>query len=959
MGALFWFLVAAVFIILWVVKVSSSKQSADESYKKGYAEGYWNLADAIRDELKKARPDKKKLAMYLDKPNQEPAVTEETATTHEELVSDSPTLEAAARGQSQPVLVTEALPISRPVSKKPNTHAGLNIILYVASFLLVAAVAAFVATSMPAGIRLTGILVVIALFYGAGMLLYFKVPLLRPAAGAFIGTGLAIVPFAGFALHLLGGLPEAVAWAMISIVGVALYLGATYALKNQVAAYLTVAFTLSFAASTIGVFSGPMVLYFTVLIAISLLFNLLTALKVKWVPPIFAGSLKITGYIITPIALFGSLIAFPHMTAVSYQIVFFVAAAHYAVLWLQDKKILNETLSRILTHTGLVILGAELTSSAAAFAAWWLALLVLQSVYSIVRVRLSNRESVITEVTWLSIAMGFIGFSWIIWAPSDHFALGATLHATLLVLISSAAALRVRNILLAVPALIATLALPFLVGRWLAEPHWDYSGVVAVFVASALATLAVYTVIRKGRSVAVAGFLHTAFWAYTLFALISTIFDFSAVRFITAGIILVAAIAVYSYAARRSWPIALAAWLFWIVAGVFIGESEVPYEWRPTITALVAGGVLASVATLFHAKKDVLRRNIVLVAGLVVSLGVLVSAFSVNPAVQQLSVGIIAVLAFAALWIRTRVENKFLKGTALGAYALYAAGAWAIGAQLDDAWQVAAFLVPAIVFWIGSYLEKQPWLIIFGNLALVGVISAIWGALGLPVTWQFTATALIAAVILYVAYWAVDNKGDSIRRLILIISVWTLGGMVVLGNLWADEPQRYAAAATLIALAGTLAAHGYILKKRAVIESALYVAVLGLQWIISLLAPSLTIVFYGHLWAIALAAAAYWRRHETGFQARLIIAASFVTLSSGIVALTEGGGYQLLFLVEMAALLVAGALLRKSWAIWWGVAGTVIGVLYFLKSSLFLSLMFLGLTLIAIVVWRLIRLGRK
>lgn len=69
--------------------------------------------------------------------------------------------------------------------------------------------------------------------------------------------------------------------------------------------------------------------------------------------------------------------------------------------------------------------------------------------------------------------------------------------------------------------------------------------------------------------------------------------------------------------------------------------------------------------------------------------------------------------------------------------------------------------------------------------------------------------------------------------------------------------------------------------------------------------------------------------------------------------MTEGGWYQLLFLIEHLALLVAGALLSVRWILWWGLTGASLAVIYFLKDYTYLRLGFLGLLLIGIVIWRL------
>ena len=111
-----------------------------------------------------------------------------------------------------------------------------------------------------------------------------------------------------------------------------------------------------------------------------------------------------------------------------------------------------------------------------------------------------------------------------------------------------------------------------------------------------------------------------------------------------------------------------------------------------------------------------------------------------------------------------------------------------------------------------------------------------------------------------------------------------------------------------------------------------------------------SLVVYAHWWALTIFAMGKWRHAGEG---RTQIALGFVTASSGIYALAEGGVYQLLFLVEQLVLLIFGATRNRQWAIWWGLIGAVLAVLWFLKDILFVAFGFLGLVVIGIVIWRL------
>lgn len=77
-----------------------------------------------------------------------------------------------------------------PAAKERRTLQNLNTMLYLGSFLIVAA-AAFILLmmTMPAAVRLAGIFGTMGVFYAAGLVLHAKSERLRSAAVAFVGTG--------------------------------------------------------------------------------------------------------------------------------------------------------------------------------------------------------------------------------------------------------------------------------------------------------------------------------------------------------------------------------------------------------------------------------------------------------------------------------------------------------------------------------------------------------------------------------------------------------------------------------------------------------------------------------------------------------------------------------------------------------------------------------------------------
>ena len=119
-----------------------------------------------------------------------------------------------------------------------------------------------------------GVWVGTGLFYAAGLILHGRVPRLRPAAVAFTGTGLAIVPFAGIASYTLGFPDAPGVWLATSLVGTAAYAFAAVRLKSRLVVYLSVAFLLSAAWSSVAIVGAALAWYFAALIVFSAVLSL-------------------------------------------------------------------------------------------------------------------------------------------------------------------------------------------------------------------------------------------------------------------------------------------------------------------------------------------------------------------------------------------------------------------------------------------------------------------------------------------------------------------------------------------------------------------------------------------------------------------------------------------------------------------------------------------------------------
>jgi hypothetical protein len=951
--AFLWFIVAVVFFVLWLTGRSAKKQDSNE-YQRGFREGFASLAEAIKDELAKPKLNRRSLQEKVSQHDASPVVDFYEDTSREEY-DDEPFLGSDTMGKNARTIVAR-----KSLTKKQKaavTNRNLNVLLYTASFLIVAAAAAFVATTFSATIRISGVWLVTLGFYGAGFILYNKVKYLRPAALAFIGTGLALVPFAGFALANLTDLSYGWAWCITSVIGLFAYAFAAFRLKNNVVAYLTIAFALSFAASTIATLSGPMVLYFVILILVSLLFHLLAKSNASWIPALFKQPITFTGHVLAPLTLLGSVAAVGSLTIENYQLIAWVLTLYYTVLWVTERRYLYETAVRVLVSLALFITSVQASQfDPVSSMTTLLVILSAQTLYSVARVRLNSALSRTRETMWYCALLTITAVTSVYWLPTNIAAYGMTLTFVAISLLSVVATLRFRRVYYAIPALVGSLIIPFFYAWWLMVPHLNNQLLMSVFAAAATLTIMLLSTYREVRSYAVRVFLEVAFWLYLAMALFVSIGQRLPIDFTLSSLVFALIILLASYTLRRWWvellttPFVVALWYG------FYQATAAPHEWLYFLTIFSAALVFACAVLLHHRYAEWQRRDGFVIATLVVGAG-LVFTFASSHTVVAMSVTLMLIAGLASLIARSVIKNRVLIGAFSISYAAYPLIAIILSLQLGFEWLMLSTAVTALTYYIASYVEKQPVMMLFGNAALIATTGLGWYVLKLDTAWFYFGVAWITGVLFYLSYIFYVRRKETVHAWLQLASTWTVWGVVTLGAIGTAGQFAVAASWTLLAIALTVGIHGAIRRDNGWIEAALYGGTFAVQRLIGLTAPDVPAIGYAHWWALILILVTVWRR-DGATQLRLIIATGFITFSTGFMALTDGGIYQAVFLLEHVALLVIGALTRTSWALWWGLVATVLAVLYFLRSSLFLSLLFLGLTLLGIVIWRL-RLAAK
>ncbi len=1287
-----WFIIALLFFILWLGAQSESKKQ----YSQGYWDGHRALGAKITDIINHPRYKKQDIEDQITAGAKRSEIPDDTAPSYVEqwtedtgiFVEDSDDTvqedEIGYKDAGKPVV----MPVRQetPAEKERKTLRNLNTILYMASFLFIAAAATFVAAAMSGTVRIIGLIIAVALFYIVGIVLYKRSQRLRPAGIAFVGTGLAILPFIGAALTLIGGVDVGIAWLVTSVLGLVAYGYASVVLRSQVVSYLTMAFILSIATSSVAAASLPIMWYFIVLIGVSLIVSSISILRPSLVSAVFRKPIDTTAQIVTPVAMAASLVVFDRMTTGMYEVVFGVATAHYLVVWLQTRKFMYETVVRLLTQLTLLIVSYDIMQSInrdglPVFGILWLILVLLQVMYSFLRVNVTNKKSRSAEGMWVATMLAAILIGIAFWFFSNHTWFWTTMSLLSTATVSSIAVARFRMIGWGYVGLVASMFVPFSAAHlaegmafyWpiilvyfgvlgavvvrlivLARAHWsvtaqtflttsigvymamliisgalsgDYvvvgwsiaitgglvtaisyvlrqraleiigfiMAVVAIFlwvsqsptepawritVATLLsvAVVAVGTLIHYVRgtnrerrnnllilgmsifailavngfaqdivviqtsiiilAVSTVGFLVTRWFTahkseymkgivssgYIIYQLIAValvttqgadwvtaILLLSAVTFwlgshvervwsmtLVANIALVAAVynawtwlgfatewrttasawiaagiiyAVYSMYVRAGdelrqlssiavvwilltvalfgytsdvseWIVRLAAiptliaglltvgihasmvrgstilrqsslfsgsaasylvaaLLYWVVTydavttgialavsslftilysykahsrsseviGAIIGIvtvalwlGELPLEeWYLMILTLVSFVLIATGVGIHHVlRNDPERRNNLLLLALFVLGGLGLDLLTgTTTAVLQVNTVLLFVALLGSCIMRLVVRGSSVRLNSIftTGYASYLVLVWLFAMQLGGGWLVLAYITATIIMWAASHIERMPLLTLAGNITFVAALYYLWIWQGFSDYWMVFAIVWAIAVVSYAQSWLYVRRHDQLRQQIGLVSSWVPLFGVALLYIDSDTTHEIAGAATLIAGALTVAIQGYVTKRKDIIEIAVYVATVGLQRIVFIAVPDINFVFYAHWWAIIIWLVAWWRR--TDMMTRIVMGVAFITLSTGLSALIDGGIYQLLFLIEHLVLLVVGALTRRQWAVWWGVIASVLAILYFIKGYVYLWLGLLGLCLVGLVVWRLVKMNNN
>lgn len=561
-----WFGLAFVFFILWLAKKpkNTTDNDAININSKSYAQGYWDCYRA----------------------HQKGLVVDESKAQNIDLTSTQKTIAAEVSAMDNQQFIA-----NKALQKEKHNMQNINITLYIASFLLVAAAALFIGTNLPESVRFIGVWFITIAFYAVGLILYDTVEKLKPAAVAFVGTGLALLPFTGIAMYsfILKNDP-AVCWSVTSLIGLIAFIFAAMRLKNQVIAYLAIAFGVSLSASSVAILHVGFMWYFVALIAFGSLMTFIAMIKSSWVPVCFSKPIQESNNWIVPLTIIASLFAFTEMSLSDYWIISLLCAIYYSAVAASSVKgrDLALFLARLLASLTVALIVYDITDSwtllGIAISAIGVVQVIISAIFVPKRVIGDNNE------IWL-----WIGFILQLFAPllvfiDQELYWASIIIVQLMVLLLAGFGLSyiLRRTIVSSFGTIALAILPIIWGLNIVSPALDMKWLALIFVVFGAISLIFRSLLGH---IQLHPIVHKFFVANIgLFVLEALIFTINVSTDWKLGIWMSASILLYwfVYLERQPWLVILANVSFVASSLWLVKLLDVEIEWMPLVISWIA-----------------------------------------------------------------------------------------------------------------------------------------------------------------------------------------------------------------------------------------------------------------------------------------------------------------------------------------------------------------------------------
>ena len=338
------FLIIVIIVVIKLIKLLQRGNSQPSNYSEDYRQGYWDGVRDAQNGCAKIENDNGQVRLITENQNAASRLANMplNISKNENLDNIIPTSVSTAEERVN----TVAAPVENNIErtshiddkeKERGRKTTINIALYTASLLLTAGILLLAqAINLSIQLRFGLVWLFIFIYYIIGQILYARLPILKSASTALIGTALAAVPIGGWTMNLLLGIDPAWCWLITSVIGAVLCVDATVRLNSRPLAYVSLLSMFTMTTSLPAVVHAQLVWYYVVMLLFGCLMTVASYFSSR-LPRQFAEPLNVVNPFIVPMTMFIALSSSVYMGALDISVLLFASVAYYFTVALVEK----------------------------------------------------------------------------------------------------------------------------------------------------------------------------------------------------------------------------------------------------------------------------------------------------------------------------------------------------------------------------------------------------------------------------------------------------------------------------------------------------------------------------------------------------------------------------------------------------------------------------------------------
>lgn len=296
-----------------------------------------------------------------------------------------------------------------------------------------------------------------------------------------------------------------------------------------------------------------------------------------------------------------------------------------------------------------------------------------------------------------------------------------------------------------------------------------------------------------------------------------------------------------------------------------------------------------------------------------------------------------------------------LRNILITSYSTAITVAFFIACFVGPALTAGVMLCGAILIYNAAYRHGSPHTTLAGHALLyasAGVLSFTYSPQQVIVLLLLWLSISLALYLL--SFFGLGKESSQTARIGSFTGSLVTGyASLAQGEYWHIAPFA------LVAAAGIAAFEAYSRRVYWLYEVAAAICLFALQIVLYKFGVTELLV-YSHSWAaLALVLAVFRARRGEGQQSDAFVwgflSAATIPFALMLLNPTLGVGYGWLFIAQHTALVIIGAVLRRSNIIWWSLVATMLAVLYQMRELQFVALGLLSLFVLGIAAWLSLR----